>query len=269
MEGLYQISSNGRLEKVPYQPGSTKGISSEQIRNFVEDDKGNIWFGTFDGLHKYDAVTKEYKLIQIPQYMGGLTHPSIFSLYKDRQGTIWVGSYFGGVNYFNPQHTGFTHYNYKENTPTKLNYSYNGEITSDNYGHLWIGTDGGGVYCVDKEWSILKQFTAKSPNSLPHNNIKSICYDPSHNSLYIGTYLGGLSRYDLSSGHFHNYLQDKNTKQLLTTLFITQKSTTTVFISLPETACFILTSLHNNSISFLYLLLTMSTLTSIRKGICI
>lgn len=212
MEGLYKMSSNRHLEKIPYQPGSTKGVSSEQIRNFIEDDEGNIWFGTFDGLHKYDAATKEYKLIQIPQYMGGLTHPSIFSLYKDRQGTIWVGSYFGGVNYFNPQHTDFTHYNYKENTPTKLNYSYNGEITSDNNGNLWIGTDGGGVYCVDKRWSILKQFTAKGPNSLPHNNIKSICYDPLRNSLYIGTYLGGLSRYDISSGHFHNYLQDKKYK---------------------------------------------------------
>ena len=68
-----------------------------QIRAFVEDDEHNIWFGTFVGLQKYDVRKQTYTLIQIPQYVGGLNHPSIFSLYTDRQGTIWIGSFYGGV----------------------------------------------------------------------------------------------------------------------------------------------------------------------------
>ena len=115
MHGLYRMNDKQQLSKVPYLPGTSEGISSEQIRDFVEDNEGNIWFGTFDGLHRYSIGNKQYSLIQIPQYVGGLNHPSIFALYKDVAGTIWVGSYYGGVNYFSPQHDTFVHYDYGRN----------------------------------------------------------------------------------------------------------------------------------------------------------
>lgn len=141
MHGLYRMNDKQQLSKVPYLPGTSEGISSEQIRDFVEDNEGNIWFGTFDGLHRYSIGNKQYSLIQIPQYVGGLNHPSIFALYKDVAGTIWVGSYYGGVNYFSPQHDTFVHYDYGR----KINsyYSYIGEIVIDKNEHLWLSTDGG------------------------------------------------------------------------------------------------------------------------------
>lgn len=203
MHGLYRMDERQQLVKVPYLPGSPDGISSEQIRDFVEDNEGNIWFGTFDGLHRYGIGNKQYSLIQIPQYVGGLNHPSIFALYKDVAGTIWVGSYYGGVNYFSPQHDSFVHYDYGRNIDSY--YSYIGEIVIDKNQHLWLSTDGGGITCVDKKWNTLQQFTAGGSNSIPHNNIKSICYDEKNDNLYVGTYLGGLSRYDLNTGRFYNY----------------------------------------------------------------
>lgn len=208
MHGLYRTDSRGQLHKVPFLQDSPEGINSEQIRNFVEDDQGNVWFGTFNGLYKWHASARQYRLIQIPHYMGGLSHPSIFSLYKDKQGTLWAGSYFGGVNYFNPQHDDFVHYDYAENVSSDLYYSYIGDIARDKNGNLWIGTDGGGVCCLNRDWEIQKRLTAGPGNSLPHNNIKSLCYDRNDDCLYIGTYLGGLSRYDISTGRFHNYLKE-------------------------------------------------------------
>lgn len=208
MHGLYRMNDKQQLSKVPYLPGTSEGISSEQIRDFVEDNEGNIWFGTFDGLHRYSIGNKQYSLIQIPQYVGGLNHPSIFALYKDVAGTIWVGSYYGGVNYFSPQHDTFVHYDYGR----KINsyYSYIGEIVIDKNEHLWLSTDGGGITCVDKKWNTLQQFTAGGKNSISHNNVKSICYDEKKNCLYIGTYLGGLSRYDLNTGRFYNYWKEES-----------------------------------------------------------
>ena len=40
--------------------------------------------------------------------------------------------------------------------------------------------------------------------------MKSICYDEKKNCLYIGTYLGGLSRYDLNTGRFYNYWKEES-----------------------------------------------------------
>lgn len=213
MCGLYRMDNEQNISKVPYLRGSSEGIISEQIRDFVEDNEGNIWFGTFDGLHKYSKNSKQYSLIQIPQYVGGLNHPSIFALYKDIAGTIWVGSYYGGVNYFSPQHDSFVHYDYGRNIDSY--YSYIGEMVLDKNGHLWLSTDGGGISCVDKKWNILHQFTAGKSNSIPHNNIKSMCYDEKNNSLYIGTYLGGLSRYDINTGRFYNYWTMENRSSVM------------------------------------------------------
>lgn len=205
MQGLYRLK-NGKLTQVPCTPGKTSGTCDLQIREFTEDAAGNIWFGTFSGLQKYDRTTRTYSVVKIPAYAGGLTHPSVFSLYKDRQGTIWIGSYYGGVNFFNSEGSEYVHYDYQAGMNNNLYFSYIGDMIQDKDDHLWISTDGGGISCVDKDWNLLHSFSAGKPNSIAGNNIKSICYDHDNNSLYIGTYLNGLSRYDISNGRFYNYL---------------------------------------------------------------
>lgn len=206
MEGLYRMPAGAVPQAVPYLPHSPQGTSSLQIRTFVEDNLHRIWFGTFNGLQQYDPRTDTYSLIQVPSYAGGLAHPSIFSLYKDRQGIIWVGSYFGGVNYFQPEKEGILHYDYDINAQKGLYYSYITDLVTDHQGRLWFGTDGGGVVCTDAAWNIVHQLTAGKGRALPHNNIKTLDYDALHHSLYIGTYLGGLCRYDLDTQQFTNYL---------------------------------------------------------------
>lgn len=209
MNGLYR-RVNDRIEKIPLCPNGINGIIDPQIREFVEDDDGNIWFGTFMGLQKYDIKNHTYAAVNIPQYAGGLNHPSIFSLFKDRQGNIWAGSYFGGVNYFNPTRNSVIHYDYQAKDLSSLYYSYIGEMIMDKRGNLWISTDGGGVSCIDRGWRTVEQFTATplSRHGLPHNNVKSMCYDMDNDMLYIGTHLGGLSRYDIKKKTFYNYSTD-------------------------------------------------------------
>lgn len=84
------------------------------------------------------------------------------------------------------------------------------EMIMDKRGNLWISTDGGGVSCIDRGWRTVEQFTATplSRHGLPHNNVKSMCYDMDNDMLYIGTHLGGLSRYDIKKKTFYNYSTD-------------------------------------------------------------
>ena len=208
MDGMFWIDPEDTMRQIPRTDEASKGLKSTQIRQFVEDDDNNIWFGTFDGLYKYDNSTEEYKLIRIPERMGGLTHSSIYSLYKDKQGIIWVGTFWGGVNYFDPRDNEYLFYSYDLGSDENLYYSYIGDMILDKDNHLWIATDGAGVTCMNDKWEILHRFTAGHKNSILHNNVKDIAYDEENNALYIGTYLGGLSRYDLKTGKFFNYLTD-------------------------------------------------------------
>ena len=204
--GIFQMGEDKVLHHVPYSMDGT-GISSTQIRKFIEDEDHNIWIGTFDGLFKYNWKDKTYEFVQISRSLGGLTHSSVFGMWRDRQNTIWIGSYYGGVNYFSPNKTNFLHFNFPNENIPGLNYSYIGDIVADKHEHTWLAVDGGGIICIDKKWNVVKRLVA-GPNSLPHNNVKSIAYDKEHDQLFIGTHLGGLCKYDISTGRFTYYLND-------------------------------------------------------------
>lgn len=205
MKGLYKIGRDGTLRKEQHSPTR---VVSEQIRDFIEDERQNIWFGTFEGLQVYNPDADTYSVYRPSSYPGSLEHPSVFSLYQDRQGTIWIGTYYGGVNYFNNSKDVFHYYPYNKLDKDGLNFPIVGQIVEDKDRNLWICTDGGGVNCLKKETGTFTSYTTAGKNSILHNNTKSIAYDDKRDQIYIGTYTGGVSRYDRKSGKFYNYLTD-------------------------------------------------------------
>ncbi len=206
MDGLYRIKPDGEMTKIP-----SHLLISDHIREFVEDNDGNLWFGTFKGLQQYNPYTNTFSFSKREQLPGGLSHSSVYSLCIDRQGTIWVGTYYGGVNYFNTESDFFTHYTDNPERTDCLSYPFVGHMTEDKDGRVWICTEGGGLNELDRKTQTFRHYMAGGPRTLAHNNLKSICYDEQLNRLYIGTHTGGLSRYDLSTGVFYNYLNDYRT----------------------------------------------------------
>lgn len=203
MQGLYHIKRDGVLRKAPVSEGY---VISNQIREFVEDEQQNIWFGTFNGLQSYNPYTDTFRSFSSENRPGALTHSSVFSLYKDRQGTIWIGTYYGGINYFNQTKDIFYYYAYDEKRTDCLNFPFVGNMLEDRERTLWICTDGGGINCLNRKTGEFTYHTAAQPNSILHNNAKTIAYDDKRGNIYIGTYTGGMSRYDRKTGRFYNYL---------------------------------------------------------------
>lgn len=203
MQGLYHIKRDGVLRKAPVSEGY---VISNQIREFVEDEQQNIWFGTFNGLQSYNPYTDTFRSFSSENRPGALTHSSVFSLYKDRQGTIWIGTYYGGINYFNQAKDIFYYYAYDEKRTDCLNFPFVGNMLEDRERTLWICTDGGGINCLNRKTGEFTYHTAAQPNSILHNNAKTIAYDDKRGNIYIGTYTGGMSRYDRKTGRFYNYL---------------------------------------------------------------
>ncbi len=210
MRGLYSIKRDGILRKMP---NSKDHVISNQIREFVEDEQQNIWFGTFEGLQVYNPYTDTFRSFSTESRPGSLSHSSVFSLYKDWQGTIWIGTYYGGVNYFNQSKDIFLYYAYNEERTDCLNYPFVGDMLEDHERNLWICTDGGGINCLNRKTGKFTYYTASHVNSILHNNVKTIAYDEKRGYLYIGTYTGGMSRYDQKAKKFYNYMVDGTTKK--------------------------------------------------------
>jgi ligand-binding sensor domain-containing protein len=77
------------------------GLSNNKVNTITQDKTGFIWFGTEDGLSRFDGYN--FKLYRHnPSDSNTLSNNSIWAILEDRQGNIWIGTKDGNVNIFNP-----------------------------------------------------------------------------------------------------------------------------------------------------------------------
>lgn len=208
--GLFHVTPKGIIN-ITHNPLSTNSISSNFVRSCCEDNQGNLWIGTFNGLNKYDKKTNKYTLYTPNDRPGSLTNQSIWCIIKDRQGTIWTGTYFGGVNYFNPEYEIYNKYEATEKEQEGLSSPIVGRMVEDKNHNLWIGTEGGGLNFFDRKKRTFKWYkTNKGENCISQSNIKSIYYNGKEDILWIGTHLGGLNKFDIRKNIFTHYRANEN-----------------------------------------------------------
>jgi len=166
------------------------GLSQSDVYCIFQDSRGFMWFGTQDGLNRYDGYNfKVYK--NDPENPHSMSNNYVYSIYEDRSGTLWVGTE-GGLNKFDRDKDQFIHYQTDPNDSHSLSHDHVKTIIEDQSGILWIGTDGGLNRLVPgaKEGSppsfIRYQTDANNPRSLSNNRVMSI-YEDRSGVLWIGT----------------------------------------------------------------------------------
>ena len=76
------------------------GLAQSSINCVMQDDKGFMWFGTQDGLHKYDGY--EFEIFKhVNKDSASISDNNIHALVQDKNGTIWIAT-DQGLNTFNP-----------------------------------------------------------------------------------------------------------------------------------------------------------------------
>ena len=216
-EGLFRVKADGTIENFKYNAKDPHSLSSNFVRACCEDNLGNIWIGTFNGLNRYNKITGLFQNHTANDTQAdGLTHSSIWCIVKDNQGTLWLGTYFGGVNYFNPEYEIYTRYSYSSNEKKGLSNPVVGRTIEDKDGNLWIGTEGGGLNYYNRRTREFKWYRPQEGrNSISHNNVKALYYDADKEIIWIGTHLGGLNKLDIRSGHFTHYRMEEGNPNTL------------------------------------------------------
>ncbi|MFO8066936.1 MAG: two-component regulator propeller domain-containing protein [Bacteroidales bacterium] len=160
-----------------------QGLANNDVRHIHEDAKGNLWFGTFNGLSIYDG---KYFTNYLKE--DGLINDAIMCLFEDSNENIWIGTDGGisKVSNYNDKiiFTNYTNDNGLANNSIRA-------INEDFDGTLWFGTAGGGITYFEND--IFTTITTRQ--GLAHNNIRSITRDKNGN-LWFGTVGGGVSRYN-------------------------------------------------------------------------
>jgi signal transduction histidine kinase/ligand-binding sensor domain-containing protein/CheY-like chemotaxis protein len=180
------------------------GLSQATVTAVVQDPAGFMWFGTQDGLNRYDG----YQFVQFkhdPKDPASLRNNSIFALHLDQNGEVWVGTEGGGLSRWNASAESFQHYGSENGAPENLTTARVRVITRDENGFVWIGLHESGLFRfnpVNDQWV---QFLTDpgDVNSLSDNRVRAIHEDLT-GRLWIGT-RGGLNLYDRTTGNFTRF----------------------------------------------------------------
>ncbi|WP_161554501.1 hybrid sensor histidine kinase/response regulator transcription factor [Sinomicrobium soli] len=193
-------------------------IEAEVIRSILEDTEGNLWLGTESGIFVFDR--KKGSVINYTQSFNvqpeTLSDKSVYSLFQSRDNIIWAGTYFGGVNYTMPGSNGIRKY-----MPGDYRNSINGkavsQITGLDDGTIWIGTEDGGVSIFHPDRQHFDRLTTR--DGLSSNNVHAIEEDGQGN-VWIGTFLGGINRYDKKDGTITVYKNSGDTSGSLSNNYV-------------------------------------------------
>lgn len=182
------------------------GLSQNTVHAIYQDSYGFMWFGTDNGLNKFDG--SNFRIYRNkPNDTTSLSANMITVIYEDRERNLWIGNGYNGLNLFDRERESFTRFEKNLNDSTSLGGNDIRAIYEDTKGNLWIGTSGGGLNLFDKESQKFKQFRAQSykKNCIGSDYVNSIVEDGKGN-LWIGSSEGMIIYYDRTKELFENYV---------------------------------------------------------------
>ena len=193
------------------------GLSHSFVTTIVQDKDGFMWFGTQDGLNRFDG--KKFVVYRNdPNDASSISHNFIRRLLVDKKGNLWVGTQGGGFSLFIAKKNNFVNYTHKKSDPKSIAQNTVRAIKEDRKGNLWLGTGEGIDYFDVKTSEFLHyQNNPNNVNSLNNNDVRSMFVD-SKGDLWVGTVEGGLNHL-VANGEFEHFKNDpKNVNSISSNL---------------------------------------------------
>ena len=210
----------------------SQGLSQYSVLAVAQDDMGFMWFGTKDGLNRFDGSS--FKVYRTGTDSHGLDCDFVNCLYKDALNRLWVGtsdgvyvytpytdsferfslsvdglSPTGNVNmivgygdeiYINSQREGLFRFNLKAQTLENFPLSGFSNVTSLAVapdGRVWMGMFGGGLFYADHSFSRVITY-ADAAGRDPFDGCTVFGIVPTEQDrLFVCTSLSGLQEVDL------------------------------------------------------------------------
>jgi ligand-binding sensor domain-containing protein/signal transduction histidine kinase/DNA-binding response OmpR family regulator len=200
------------IKKEPVFQSLPLNFEYNGVTSILKDYKGYMWFGTIDGLIRYDGINL-YVYEKNPDDSASLSHNSVNVLMEDKNRNLWIGT-SAGLNLYNRDMDNFIHVGSTDTNLIRLNDSYISALCSDKKSLLWVGTfDGVNVYDHGKQTIKHYSYNVNDQNTISSSRITCIAID-SEDNIWLGTH-NGLNLYsDKIEGFRHFYTEQGNDESL-------------------------------------------------------
>ncbi len=223
-----------------------QGLSQSTVHAIFQDHIGFMWFGTGEGLNRYDGYTiTVFK--HDPKNPGSLPSDKVWALQEDSKHRLWVGTDAGlcefdrrterftamkeirgkvtaifedptgalwvgvegyGLFMRDPISGIFSNYWKDEKVPSSFGSWLPSALLRDQAGRLWVGTLDAGLELMEKPGVFTHhRHDPNNANGISHNRVSSLAEDK-NGRIWVGTYGGGVNVYDPATGAFQRYRHD-------------------------------------------------------------
>ncbi len=187
-------------------------LSDNRVWSVAEDDAGDIWAGTENGLNRVDRGTGGVEHVKLP---GDVPGAAIIRSLAFENGALWIGTQ-AGLDRMDVRTRAMQHFSYDPKNEQSLSSNSITAIMKDHRGVLWIGTRDRGLNRFDETSGTFTSWVHDEtrPQSIAANDVRSLFEDRSHN-LWIATRGAGVDIIDLKERKFTALVTDDRDPKLL------------------------------------------------------
>lgn len=161
-----------------------KGLSQNWIYDIHQDSYGYMWFGTWEGLNKYDGYD-----FTIYNEGDGLSDHIIYSILEDDEGQLWLGT-GNGINLFDRKTQQFTQYTDIPGDTSNIFYKRVLSLIQSKDGYIWLGT-GAGLIRFDKKTETFTPYLSTGQEYYsPRSNYILHLFEDNSGLIWVSTSYG-------------------------------------------------------------------------------
>ncbi|MFA9390364.1 MAG: two-component regulator propeller domain-containing protein [Prolixibacteraceae bacterium] len=195
---LFTKTGIAQIENIKFQ-AIKHGLSNPHVKCICKDSKGFMWFGTSEGLNKFDG--SNFTLyVNNTKDSTSLVNNNVNSIFEDTNNNLWIGTTIG-LSIYNREKDNFEVF---KDIGSKQ-FSYITSFLEDKNGNIWIGSSGDGLFIFNPINDSLYTYrnSGNDRTSISSNYINSILAGK-NNEIWLATDKG-LELYDIESQKFIHF----------------------------------------------------------------
>jgi len=183
--------------------GTDQGLSQSNVMCILQDSRGFMWFGTREGLNKYDGYEFTVYKNNIRD-THSISNNYIRSVTETQDGNIWTAT-SGGLCMLDRFKNRFVNFKHDPKNEHSISNDFVLRVIEDHLGNIWAGTENG-LNMLDRKTGQFTRYSHKKDDttSLADVQVKNI-FEDSDEVLWICTAEGGLHRFNNATKTFTRF----------------------------------------------------------------